>query len=141
MSCAGVTCGSNQECVLGQCQADPCGGPCPTGSVCLANGTCGTNMCQFNTCPQGQFCDPSDGTCKTDPCVGTMCPGSGEVCMAGTCYDPMQLAPDAAPAVHVAAAGGGCDAGGGDGGLLFLLGAMAFVRRGRRGRRAAGGAQ
>ena len=52
--------------------------------------------CQFVTCQDGQWCNPNDGgMCEADPCklFNVHCPGMGEVCKGGTCYDPQQFLP------------------------------------------------
>jgi len=134
-SCAGVECADDQRCVLGECTADPCGGTCPSGQVCNdATGVCQPNPCTgAPLCPVGQWCDPRDnGQCVDDPCVGTTCPGAGEVCIDGTCDDPVPVGPDggAAEPEHITAGGGGgCATGGSSSGLLVGLALLALRRR------------
>src|SRR5262249_19570842 len=88
-SCAGVTCPTGETCQLGMCGSDACGGQCQGNQVCT-NGQCGDNPCTGGAifCANGQYCNPNDGMCETDPCIGVVCPGSGEVCFAGTCNFP-----------------------------------------------------
>jgi hypothetical protein len=135
-SCAGVECDDGERCRLGHCEVDPCGGPCPPMQAC--NETTG----RCSACPvclPGEICDPMTGGCKQDPCTGTMCPGAGQICREGTCYDPADIAPDAGTSVQYVSAGGGggCDAGGGSGAAMALLIAALATRRRRR---AGGGA-
>jgi hypothetical protein len=109
--CAGVTCGTGEECrfgtcvdcnVLGcptgkvcassQCVADPClgvdcGATCndPLGCSCN-NGACVPN-CDSSQCPEGQTCGP-DGACAPDVCANVHCNAFG-TCVNGFCVqDP-----------------------------------------------------
>jgi hypothetical protein len=130
-SCAGVNCKTGERCRLGQCEPDPCGHPCPFGEVCDETlKICKQDTCQVGNrpCPQGQACDPQDGQCKPDPCLGVTCPGSGQVCRQGTCYDAGSLQPDGGAGAHVTVGGGGCSTSGGGAGLLIAL-ALLLVRR------------
>ncbi|HTR53213.1 MAG TPA: MopE-related protein [Kofleriaceae bacterium] len=131
-SCAGKSCPSGQWCKLGQCMTDPCGKPCPFGEVCdETDGACIANPCGNNQCPQGQYCDPSSGhaNCEPDPCVGTMCPGSGQVCTAGTCDYPPASSSDAGAGTHVTVGGGGCATTNGGSWLLGLALVLGLRRR------------
>ncbi|HEU0035350.1 MAG TPA: MopE-related protein [Kofleriaceae bacterium] len=136
-SCADVECANNQRCELGKCIDDPCGGKCTNGQVCNDNtGTCTDDNCgDVVRCPQGQWCNPHNngGTCEDDPCVGTACPGTGQVCIGGTCYDPNDFVPDGGVPVRVTTGGGGgCSTGGGAGlGVALALLVLARKRGGR----------
>ncbi len=135
-SCANVDCPTGQRCKMGTCQTDPCGHPCPFGKVCHDDtGKCIDNPCAFVTCPQGQYCNASNGgMCEDDPCVGTKCPNPADVCKGGTCFDPNDFLPDAGMEQHVTTGGGGgCNAGGGSGGMMVLgLLVAGLVSRRRR---------
>jgi hypothetical protein len=135
-SCAGVECDDGERCRLGQCEVDPCGGPCPAMEAC--NETTG-RCTACPVCLPGEICDPTTGGCRQDPCTGTTCPGSGQICRDGTCYDAEDLAPDAGTSVQYVSAGGGggCDAGAGSGAAMALVIAALATRRRRR---AGGGA-
>ena len=137
-SCADIDCPTGQRCRLGTCEPDPCGHPCPFGQACQNDtGMCVNDPCAFQQCQQGQYCNPNNGgQCEPDPCVGTTCPHAGEVCRGGSCYDPADFLPDAGMETHVTTGGGGgCSTSGGGAGLLVGL-ALLFTRR----RRAQGGA-
>ncbi len=132
-SCGNITCPDGQGCVLGECQALPCGGACSGGQVCGSDGNCQSNPCT-SPCQTGQICNPADGECIQDPCNGITCPGD-EVCDFGTCYPP-GFGEDAGPPVDndfiTTGGGGGCSTGGGSGGwvaLLILLGLALRTRR------------
>jgi hypothetical protein len=132
-SCAEVTCPSGQRCRLGACETDPCGKPCPFGQACNdVTGQCIDDPCKFRNCLQGQWCNPNSGQCEDDPCVisDVECPGAGEVCRGGTCYDPDSFLPDAGNTAHVTVGGGGgCSTTGGGAGLLLALGLLLVRRR------------
>ena len=85
--CAGVTCsGADEYCVGGQC-VKSCGGvKCPDGQWCQG-GSCVTNPCGV-LCPQDQFCDQNTGNCQDDPCRFATCP-QGQACdpQTGVCGD------------------------------------------------------
>jgi len=147
-SCSGVECAATERCELGQCVENPCGRACPSGQVCNDDsGTCQPNPCTgAPPCPVGQWCDPNgDGQCADDPCVGTACPDGDQVCIGGTCDDPvLPLGNDAGMPEHVTAGGGGgCATSGGDGGLALVGLALLLGRRRRRASTVAtiGGAQ
>jgi len=130
-SCDGVTCPDGQGCLLGNCEALPCGGNCEAGKVCSSDGVCVDNPCTA-PCLVGQACDPSTGDCVQDPCLGVDCPGDG-VCDFGTCRSPSFG--DAGPPVDHqfvnGGGGGGCSTGGSSGplgGLLLLL-LFAWLRK------------
>jgi Notch 1 len=140
-SCGDVDCALGDRCVLGECEPDPCGGPCITNHVCNdALGECVVNPCLGQACP-GEACDPQTGECIADPCIGVTCPGD-DLCRLGTCYDPSYFQPDAeGPEQHVTTGGGGgCQTGGrgGAAGAGIVLAALALAARRRR--RGAGGA-
>jgi uncharacterized protein (TIGR03382 family) len=129
-SCVGVSCMAGKRCELGTCVDDPCMHPCPFGEACDdMTGKCIADPCQFRQCAQGQWCNPHDGKCETDPCLGVHCPGTGQVCKGGSCYDPATFQPDAGQEIHVTAGGGGCNAGGGAGGLLAFALLLVLPRR------------
>jgi hypothetical protein len=133
-SCADVDCPTGQRCRLGTCETDPCGHPCPYGKACHdSTGQCTDDPCQGSACPQGQWCNPNNnGACEPDPCVGTMCPSADQVCKGGTCYDPTDFLPDAGVEQHVTVGGGGCSTSGGGSGVGLLIGlALLAVRRRR----------
>jgi MYXO-CTERM domain-containing protein len=145
-SCADVTCGATEICVLGECQASPCAGvTCPTYQVCdPADGACHQTRCIGHNCPPGQACDPLTGDCEQDPCLGVHCPTPTQVCMNGTCDDPVQPPPPPTEAnQYVSAAGSGCacQVGRGAGGSgpplagLSLAALMLVLVRRRRGGR------
>ncbi|MGE0548340.1 MAG: MopE-related protein [Kofleriaceae bacterium] len=138
-SCADVECPDGQRCRMGACETDPCGGPCPFGQACHDDtGECISDPCRFQTCPQGQWCNPNhNGQCEDDPCVGTQCPDQSQVCKGGTCYDPTVFMPDAGVETHVTTGGGGGCHTGSDVGLLAGL-ALLLMRR-RRAARSNGG--
>jgi MYXO-CTERM domain-containing protein len=123
-TCAGVECPDGQTCRLGFCLVDPCGGPCRQGQSCNPD----TGMCTNCVCGVGEVCDSSN-QCVPDPCVGTTCPGAGQICRNGSCYDPEEVTPDAGPGTpdarpieYVApGGGGGCSAGDGAGAALALV--------------------
>ncbi len=119
MSCSGVQCDAAQTCQNGACVATGCPNACATGTVCdPATAQCVTNACTLGAvqCPENQACDPITGNCITDPCLGITCPDN-QTCSNGQCGvgTSGQL---------VTAAGGGCDAGGGDTGGFLLIGAI-----------------
>jgi MYXO-CTERM domain-containing protein len=118
--------------VLGACEADPCGGPCPDGQVCDdASGHCHADPCQFKQCPQGDWCNPGDGgQCEPDPCLGVTCPGMGQVCIGGTCNTPSQTGSGSGAFVTVGGGGGCSTTGDATLGTLLVL-ALAFARRRR----------
>ncbi len=133
-SCGDVTCAAGQRCRLGACEADPCDKPCPFGQACNdSTGKCIEDPCKFRDCPVGQWCNPNEGQCAEDPCVSSeiVCPNAGDVCRGGSCFDPNQLGPDAAPGSFVTVGGGGCSTGNG-GGWLLALGALGVLLSRRR---------
>jgi Putative metal-binding motif len=137
-SCAGTVCPRDQHCEKGICVADPCGTACARGQVCrLPQGVCGNNPCEGIPCQVGQWCDPQVGRCIVDPCNGINC-GSGQVCQNGSCYLPSDLVIDNQ---YVTAGGGGCASGssGGGGALLLLLCAMMGLAAPKRKRRTGSG--
>ncbi len=140
-SCATVDCPDGQRCRLGMCEADPCGAPCPFGQACNeAAGVCVTDACGPVVCQVGEACVPSTGECIPDPCVGTMCPGEGQVCVLGTCYDPGMFQPDAGTPQIVTTGGGGgsgCNTSSGNAGSgsLLALALVGLLRRRKRGGR------
>lgn len=81
---------STNRCVEGSCVIR-CGTgefPCPTGFTCrdIDDGRfCIPNPCVGVTCPEGQICNPDNGTCA-DPCEGVNCPTS-TTCRGGRCVD------------------------------------------------------
>lgn len=99
-SCPGnLACNAAGVCVLPGQDAgpdageDPCGGPCPFGTICdTAQGIC-SNPCPGNTCQQGFICDttkvppsckPLPITCGSDGgtcAVGQECTPSGCTCL------------------------------------------------------------
>jgi uncharacterized protein (TIGR03382 family) len=139
-SCADVECPAGERCRLGECEVDPCGAPCPGGMVCDDDaGVCEDDHCSVGSqCPTGESCDPNTGQCEQDPCLGVICPGIGEVCYEGSCFDPEDLepiGPDAGPhELITAGGGGGCQAGGSGGGAA-LIALMLMAVGGRRRRR------
>jgi len=137
-SCAGLHCDAGQVCELGQCVNDPCGHPCPTAQVCNTSSmTCVTDPCLHPSCAQGEACDPQTGGCVPDPCLNVKCPGTGQICKQGSCYDPSQFQPDAGgpPQYVTTGGGGGCAANGGGGGVLLVLAMFVATRRRARGGR------
>jgi hypothetical protein len=148
-------CQAGQTCSNGVC-SDACAGGCPDGSVCV-DGACTTDACSMVHCFNGQVCDPSDGKCVDPKCEGISC-NPGEVCVqtTGTCEpnpctqtvcptnqfcavdpDGRAVCGDMPGEKHdrVTAAGGGCNAGGGDNLWIMGLFVLPFLRR----RRATGG--
>lgn len=77
-------CASNEVCVNGVCESNPCAGvQCPADQYCLA-GAC-VASCADIECPEGQRC--RQGVCETDPC-GRGCP-YGYACndVTGECIE------------------------------------------------------
>jgi uncharacterized protein (TIGR03382 family) len=93
---------------------------------------CETDACAAIPCPVGQWCNPQTVACEDDPCNGTSCPGSGQVCKGGTCFDADDLKPDAPQEQHVTTGGGGGCSTGHDTGLVLALGLLGLASRRRR---------
>ena len=117
-SCAGVSCGTGQACVDGQCEPTGCSTDCgASGQYCLrgsndaGTGTCGPSRCPPTGCLQGEYCDPLTGSCGTNPCEGVACP-AGQVCQLGQCVLPSA----GPPPTGSGGSGGTIDAGRGSGG-------------------------
>ena len=114
------------------CVKDPCGHACPYGQTCHDETMmCVPDPCTLRQCPSGQWCNPHDALCEDDPCVGTTCPGAGEVCIDGTCDDPVPVGPDGGTGEpeHITAGGGGGCAAGGSSSMLVGLALLALRRR------------
>ena len=86
-TCAGVTCGSGEACVGGQC-APTCSPACGAGEVCdtaQSPPVCVADKCT-SPCADGACCDPLTGACGNCPCEGVVCP-SGQECQNGDCFE------------------------------------------------------
>jgi hypothetical protein len=99
---------------------------------------CTNPKCEGISCNPGEVCVQTTGTCEANPCTQTVCP-TDQVCAV----DPGGRAVCQSPTAggkhdRVTAAGGGCNAGGGD--SAWLLGVMFVPFVARRRRRARGGA-
>jgi hypothetical protein len=82
--CSGVTCPHDEECVGGHC-VNPCAGiTCDDCTACV-DGACAPR-CSLpgESCAAGQTCD-TDGHCVDTACVGVTCPGG--YCVGGSCVD------------------------------------------------------
>jgi hypothetical protein len=157
-------CASDQGCSCrqGECVPNCDDNLCPTGQRCDASGACAPSDCAQVVCPDDEICVA--GGCVNDPCDGVTCQ-AGNVCVDGECVDdPCKqvtcsdahtcVLRDGAPICQpidpahrpdwVQAAGGGCQATGGQAtasaGATWLLLALLLGRRRRRAARAAGGA-
>jgi hypothetical protein len=121
-TCAGVTCGAGQTCLLGACVAT-CDPACPSGQVCDRGVTppgCVTDKCHpMNPCTDGSHCDPVTGGCGNDPCAGVVCP-VGQTCAEGSCPAPQGgtggSSSSSASSGGTSSSSGGVGGGGGAGG-------------------------
>ncbi len=133
-----TACASGESCVDGACVTDGCGG-CASGLTCVS-GTCTPDTCT-PSCGRGRVC--RGGTCISDPCAGVRCPGA-YTCDDGACVPSGR--PAGEPGRVLASGGGGCvcSAAGsrtgasGTGAMLFFfaLGALVVTRRRRTSARA-----
>jgi MYXO-CTERM domain-containing protein len=90
--CSGVTCEAGQACALvgpnaGKCAADNCYNvPCHGCDKVCSSGSCTTNPCTPESCPNG-VCKPKDNFTAfdcVDSCAGVECK-AGERCAGGAC--------------------------------------------------------
>ncbi len=85
--CAGVTCPSDQYCVNNQCYGSCAGVDCPDGKRCRL-GACEADPCG-HPCPFGKACHDETGECTDDPCQFVQC-AQGQICNpnnGGMCED------------------------------------------------------
>jgi hypothetical protein len=129
-------CMSDQHCVAGLCQTDPCHDMfCSAGQVCVVTfgmGMCVTNTCLNTTCGANQVC--CGGACNDDPCKLARCP-DGITCTYDTSCNPIcnELPKTQTNTDEIVGAGGGgfscAVSGSGGNGWMMLLLLLFFVRR------------
>jgi hypothetical protein len=100
--CNGVTCDKGQACALvgpnaGQCVVDNCYNvPCHGCDKVCSSGSCATNPCTADSCPDG-VCKPKDNFTGFDcvgSCANVQCK-TGELCTNGACVPSCDPACDA----------------------------------------------
>jgi uncharacterized protein (TIGR03382 family) len=106
--CQGVTCDTGKYCLGGECLSSCADVTCATGQRCRL-GACETDPCG-KACPFGQACNDTTGECIEDPCKFRECP-AGQWCNpnAGLCEnDPCQVNDIECPTAGEVCRGGTC---------------------------------
>lgn len=76
----GGACGGGQVCVDNRCQPLPASCPCPKESYCdLASNTCRAGCVEDGQCLAGRFCDTAKRSCKVGCSMDSQC-GAGNIC-------------------------------------------------------------
>ena len=97
--CIDVVCPSDQYCASGTCHESCAGVTCPDGQRCRL-GACEPDPCGH--CPFGKVCNDASMTCVDDPCTFIECPKGewcnpndgrceADACVGTACPDPTQV--------------------------------------------------